>query len=106
MIFQVLGLVEDLRNHPAAILIQQSFPMVISADDPGLWGAKGLSYDFYETFMGLASKTMDLRLLKKLVFNSVKYSQMDDASVCESLVTKKWNEFIQSHTHRHVVLLP
>ena len=92
-------MVKDLRNHPAAILIQQSFPMVISADDPGLWGAKGLSYDFYETYMGMASKSMDLRLMKKLVLNSVKYSQFQDSTQCETLVTKKWNEFIESQSN-------
>ncbi len=89
---------KDLRNHPAAILIQQSFPMVIAADDPSLWDAKGLSYDFYETFMGLASSSMDLRLLKKLVLNSVKYSQFQDNTQCQALVTKKWNEFIESQS--------
>jgi len=70
--FQVLGLVSDLRNHPAATLIQEGFPMILASDDMGTWEAQGLSDDFYEAFMGMTSKTTDLRLLKRLVFNSIK----------------------------------
>ena len=46
--FQILGLVKDLRNHPVATLIQESFPMVLASDDMGTWEAQGLSDDFYE----------------------------------------------------------
>jgi hypothetical protein len=96
--FQVLGLVSDLRNHPAATLIQEGFPMILASDDMGTWEAQGLSDDFYEAFMGMTSKTTDLRLLKRLVFNSIKYSSLTDArrSQCLSLLQRKWFDYMKT----------
>lgn len=93
---QVLKLVRDLRNHPAAILFSQGFPVVISCDDPLMWGTKGLSYDFYEAFMGFTSAEADLRTLKQLAVNSIVYSGMDDEDKNKMMWFwgQKWGHFL------------
>ncbi|XP_001996022.2 adenosine deaminase 2 isoform X2 [Drosophila grimshawi] len=93
---QVLGFLWDLRNHPASFLIAENFPIVISADDPGVWGAKGLSYDFYYAFMAMAPVEADLRFLKQLALNSIKYSVLTslERRKINRVFQRKWQEFI------------
>lgn len=68
---QVLKLVHDMRNHPAAVMISQNVPVVISNDDPGFWGVKGLSYDYYYAYMSFYPVFSGLEALKSLVFASI-----------------------------------
>lgn len=93
---QVLGLVKDLRNHPANILFAGGFPVVVSNDDPGLWGSKALSYDFYEAFVGMMSRDADIRALKQLAINSIIYSSMSgcEKQYAHDVWTRKWSEFL------------
>lgn len=94
--FKVLGLVGDLRNHPANYLIANDYPVVITPDDPSFWEAKGLSYDWYVTFMAMASRHADLRLLKQLALNSIRFSSMDDVQKEKALDgwEKQWKHFL------------
>lgn len=92
---QVLKLVEDLRNHPAHLLFAKNYPVVISSDDPGFWGAKALSDDFYIAFMAIASAEADLKFLKGLSRNSIKYIGSEkDKKQLEQIWNRKWNNFI------------
>lgn len=86
---QVLALVKDMRNHPASYFFAANFPVVVSNDDPNLWGSKGLSYDFYETFVGIMSRDADLKALKQLAKNSIIYSGMTQQEQDNAL--KIWN---------------
>lgn len=93
---QVLGLLWDMRNHPAITLLAENFPVVIGADYPGLWNAKGLSFDFYYAFMALAPADADLRFLKQLALNSIRFSVLngEERRQINRIFQKKWDQFI------------
>ncbi|XP_063628458.1 adenosine deaminase 2-like [Cydia splendana] len=90
----VLKLVEDVRNHPLATFLAEGMPVVLSSDDPGVWEADPMSHDFYLTFLGVASRRADLRLLKKLALNSLYYSTYPDKEKIVFEFEKRWTKFI------------
>ncbi|KAH8371707.1 hypothetical protein KR093_008555 [Drosophila rubida] len=74
----VLQLGLDYFNHPAATMIANGVPIVISSDDPSFWLAAPLTHDFYYAFLGIAPFHSDLRFLKQMATNSLRYSAMSD----------------------------
>lgn len=99
---QVLELVKDMRNHPASYFFAKNFPVVVSNDDPNLWGSQGLSYDFYEAFVGIMSRDADLKALKQLAMNSITYSGLNQQEQIEAfnIWNKAWNTFVKSLAQR------
>ncbi len=88
-----------MRFNVNQYMLQEGFPVVISSDDPATWEASALTYDFYEAFMGLAGRDMDLRLLKKLVFSSMEdyaaTTSQDERDKCVQLMRSKWDAYMQ-----------
>ncbi|XP_060758831.1 adenosine deaminase 2-A-like isoform X1 [Neoarius graeffei] len=97
---QVLKLVSDLRNHPAAVLMSEGHPMVVSSDDPALFGTTGLTYDFYEVFVGIGGLSANVGTLKELAMNSIRYSSLPAVlkDKAMALWQQKWNKFISEYS--------
>ncbi len=90
---QILGYVRDLRIHPATYYLVQNIPMIISSDDPGVFGYVGVSPDYWAIWMAW---DLDLKSLKKLVFNSIVYSALSEKEKNKSLdiLEQNWHTFI------------
>lgn len=91
---QILGYVSDLRNHSARVLLSNGVQCSINSDDPSVYGYEGLSYDFWMAFIYW---DLDLKALKKLVFNSINYSSLNDneKKKAAEYLNRQWNDFIQ-----------
>lgn len=51
---QVLQMGTDYRNHPAALMIANDIPFVLSSGIPSFCRTRPLSHDFYMAFLGIA----------------------------------------------------
>lgn len=85
---QVLQLGADYRNHPAATLIANDIPIVLSSGNPSFWRTKPLSHDFYMAFLGIAPRNADLKFLKRTAKNSIKHSALTDEEKANAM--QKW----------------
>ncbi|XP_044750431.1 adenosine deaminase 2-like [Coccinella septempunctata] len=93
---QVLLLNDDPRNHPIIPLLSKGFPVVICNDDPAVWGATGLSYDWYVTFLAMTPKKCGLKVLKQFALNSIRFSALDkdDKVKAMDVWSRRWVKFI------------
>lgn len=90
---QILGYVSDMRNHPARVLLSNGVQCSINSDDPGVYGYEGLGYDFWVAFLYWE---LDIKALKKLVYNSINYSSLNEKEKKEAILylDKQWTDFV------------
>jgi adenosine deaminase len=94
---QILGLVDDLRDHPYFGFVNDNLPVVLSSDDPGLWETEGVSYDWTTAFMiGGNSCANGMRLLKQLAINSIEQSLVGEAERTTMLGAwrSQWTDYV------------
>lgn len=91
---QILRYTTDLRMHPIGEYINRGIPCVICSDDPQILGNPGLSYDFWEIYLG---QLLSLKEIKQLILNSYEYSGMteDEKKIKIDAWKVKWDEFIK-----------
>lgn len=86
-----------MRNHPASTYFARNIPIVISSDNPSFFESLPLSDDFYTAFLGIASNQSNLRTLKKLATNSIKYSSLSATEKEEAMAkwSRRWDSFVE-----------
>jgi adenosine deaminase CECR1 len=92
---QMLRLLDDLRDHPAQVMMNFGIQISINSDDPTIYGNQGLSYDMWASFI---SWNLTLSSLKKLTFNSINYSALSDTAKNYKInqLVGLWNNWIQT----------
>ncbi|WP_020533986.1 hypothetical protein [Flexithrix dorotheae] len=90
---QILGYISDLRMHPATYFMNQGVQISISPDDPGVFSYTGVTPDYWAIYLAWE---LDFQALKKLVWNSIIYSSLNEKEKEMSLkaLEKKWAEWI------------
>jgi adenosine deaminase CECR1 len=94
---QVLGLVQDLRDHPLVNFLSDNMPVVLSPDDPGLWNISGVTYDWYVSALISGDSTCSgISVLKQLAKNSLTYSFMNDTERVSALSEweTRWDHYL------------
>jgi adenosine deaminase-related growth factor len=93
---QVLGLVDDLHNHPLALFLADDLPVVLSSDDPGLWGAAGVTYDWVLALLVSSEACGGLAMLKQLARNSIDHALLAEVEKAALLAawTSRWERYI------------
>jgi adenosine deaminase CECR1 len=102
---QSLGLLRDLRIHPAGGYLNRGVQCVLGSDDPFMFGNYGLSYDFWEAFQAW---NLDLAALKKLAKNSLDFASFTPEEHQRALEhwNRRWTNWIQWVQQQPAPLLP
>lgn len=91
---QLLKNVIDLRWHPAITYLGMGIKIVISNDDPTIYGTKGINYDLV---VGMAAFEMNIIDLKRVLINSLECSMIETSRKEEliRLFYEDWDEAVR-----------
>ncbi|KAI9430924.1 hypothetical protein H4582DRAFT_1342239 [Lactarius indigo] len=80
--------------HPLPAMINQGVLVTLNSDDPSVFGAMGLSYDFYQVFV--SSETTGLITLKQIALDSIEFSTLgtEEKARAASVWEKRWHKFV------------
>jgi len=75
-------------------MLRRGVQFSISSDDPGLFGYEGVTLDYV---YAMGAWGLNIRDLKKLTWNGIKYSSVDQKSKDELsvILEKKWHEWVK-----------
>jgi hypothetical protein len=88
---QMLQYTPDLRGHYANGLFRSGCPIVLSNDDPAMYGYNGMTYDF---FAAAISWNLSYKALKCLAWSSVYYSSFSVDEINASASTSPRSIFV------------
>jgi hypothetical protein len=88
---QMLQYTPDIRGHYANGLFRSGCPIVLSNDDPAMFGYNGMTYDF---FAAAVSWNLSYKALKCLAWSSVYYSSFSVDEINASVTTSPRSIFV------------
>ncbi|KAI0636439.1 Metallo-dependent hydrolase [Trametes polyzona] len=92
---EILRLTGSMPMHPLPAVMNHGVHVALCSDDPAIFGNMGLSFDFYQVFV--ASEVNGLGTLRELVWDSIRYSSLDDGEKerAYDALERRWTRFVR-----------
>ncbi|KAK7467373.1 hypothetical protein VKT23_004430 [Stygiomarasmius scandens] len=93
---EVLRLTSSMHMHPLPALFNHGLHIVLSSDDPSIWGSMGLTFDFYQVLV--SSELTGIIQLGEVAKDSIKYSMLtsEEKQTVLTAWQRRWDKFIES----------
>ncbi|KAI0311600.1 adenosine deaminase-like growth [Amylostereum chailletii] len=91
---EILRLTPSIPAHPLPIVINQGIPVALNSDDPAVFGAMGLSYDFYQVLV--SSEISGIITLAQMARDSLSFSTLSESEKGLALASweRRWSKFV------------
>merc|ERR1711879_86624 len=103
---QILALVDDIRNHRNKRLMDEAnkpglnsdlpLSFSVNSDDCRIFGTKPVTDDLYMVVMAMTSKDSDLRVVKRLAYDSIEMSLLtvEEKQKATAVFEKEWDRVV------------